>query len=424
MMVFWVMGESLFGFKPTLLSTEFLSVRQMGMGKAYTAVANDETLLQANPAGIGVRKMFQKDDVDSIFYFLPFKVGISSGLYQAFSGDLSGLFDVGKQRSDVSLDLDDLVFTDFVYAGNFWALSIFTRLYGDVYSTGDMISAYFDIKFISQINVGFNVHSFSILSEDDLHIGVSGKLSYQAQFNKNKTTTEIYNIYKQLLGDLTRITPEKVGDIIGSVLNNFMGVGIGLDIGAIWEISIQDEHQVNVGMMLEDFPTYGISVSSLFSDLYSRLSREVCKKTLANNPIANNEIINSLCDFGDELFPESTFFLPNFKVGVAYFLPNYLGSYFRDTLFAIDVHRIGTPDYTISDIFHFGISTSIFDFTDEETGYGYRMNLSMGVNQNQFNTGVLFHLKYFEMAYNYYREKLLKRDGHIRRHVLTFAWYF
>lgn len=100
------------------------------------------------------------------------------------------------------------------------------------------------------------------------------------------------------------------------------------------------------------------------------------------------------------------------------------GAIFEILFLALDVHRIGTPDYTISDIFHFGVSTSFFDFTDEKTGYGYRMNLSMGVNQNQFNSGVLFHLKYFGIAYNYYREKLLKRDGHIRHHVFTFAWYF
>ncbi len=59
---------------------------------------------------------------------------------------------------------------------------------------------------------GFNVHSFSVLSENDLHIGVSGKLSYQVQFNKNKTTTKIYNIYERLQGDSISITLEKVGD--------------------------------------------------------------------------------------------------------------------------------------------------------------------------------------------------------------------
>lgn len=406
----------LFPYKPILRSPEVLSVRSIGMGWAYTAIANDETLLHSNPAGIGIsRKLFQFNKDDSIFYFFPIKFGYSENIFHSLiSGQgISRYINAVENQLSSSLEFNSL--TDFVYIGDVWAISFITRGFMNIFQGEDIDKTDYQLKAFSQIKFGFKIYSFSFISDEDFHIAMATKVMYLLQIEKQLSREKINERILSILR--TRIPSlQDINDILIEANNYFEGFAFGVDFGLLWEIHLGDsDHQINLGIMVEDAPTFAISIDGVTDHIMELLFPAFCGIYFDSN-----------CQYDEDNFngSEYTYFQVNGKFGIAYILPDYWGGFFSDTVFAFDIHRIGDSYYSFSRMYHVGFSTTIFDMTDQRTGYSYRLNLSAGISQNQFNAGYLVHLNKYQIGYNYFREKMLYTDEIIKRHVFTFAFYF
>lgn len=421
--MFMVYGYS---YQATLRGVDYSSVRQAGMGMAYTAIANDEATLFVNPAGIGVKKrLFQIEEPDLITYFFPIKLAYSQNLLHSlvFSDPpLSDYISVGQNNLAYSVNIHSP--TDLTIIGDFWGVSFFTRGIINIFNSDNIADIFGQFKVNSQLNVAFNVYSFSLVSNEDFHIGIGAKLLYLIQAEKLKSNLQIADQLNELFNNPTRRT---MIDIISRNINYFEGFAFGIDVGLLWEIHLGDtEHQINLGVVMQDAPTYAFSTVLATHVVMEKIYSTLCKGLYEQVNITVGDV-DELCRYERDSFTgaDSWFYKFNLKTGIAYILPDFLGKFFSDTTVAFDVHRIGDTDYSFAEMYHVGISTTVFDATDTRTGYSYRMNLSLGVSQNQFNAGYLIHLNLYQIGYNYFREVIPQTGGRsIHRHELTFAFYF
>ena len=351
-----------------------MSYRQMGMGGAFTAIADDYYLIFHNPAGLSAnKKKFSKrkektglwnigligfgSTESGIRTVADILQSVSAGNPIVSSGSndqetTQNWIDFLDQYNRSSLGLYVNLPLSFGYTGYKFGINFFADFDFEAtpYFDSTQLDADIDLKFNFHTMIGFSLFKFKVLNKD-LFLGGAVRLSALGSLDG-------------IFGAET-LTDISTEDFINQ--NTVGGFAIGLDWGAIWHL----DHGIRVGLTLHDLPTiffeYDFIEGRIRTDRY-------------------------------DVFP-------NIDAGVAYsfpFLQGKLPSWLlTDMLAAFDFQRLIDPNVSLGTSMKLGATFNLFDFKL------FLLNFSVGFNGgfNNFNASTtIVLLKFLRLHAGYFNK--------------------
>jgi hypothetical protein len=380
-------------------SHEYMSIRQMGMGNAYTAIADDYFLMDVNPAGLARKtRFFQTKEKKGILQIpiLNLSGGISGKLVEGINNlknsiessdgkdPISSLFYVGEQTDRLPFSGILRMPFDWGYIGYKYGFK--ADSYIESYSTAQLEYP-LDVKTSQEVGSEFKFGiapvTLSLLGKQNLHIGGTIKFLSFSIIEDLVTTGEAggwFDTNKQVNHGKLRNWTDDINDV---------GLGLSLSVGCLWDV-------------FENW-SFGISVIDMLS---------VVSINRVPYAIKNNKFLE---------YDKTVMLVPNVKTGVAYRLPFSLKNFFKNTVFAIDYSRWFDPGYSFFTRLHIGASTDVFHTKL------FGMNISMGLNQGYFTFSTMFKLlTVVRFGYVYFQEAGGIDSGSIciERHIFEAAIKF
>lgn len=380
MILLLLISVGMFTFADELLRVPYpMTLRQRGMGDAFTAVSDDYYLMFTNPAGLGEKKNLEVKEDGGIVQVPPLNIlaGASTDvvnsipqieqLIDSFSSSdtesqLTSVFDTMSlvNRSNIGVIAEELIIP-FGYVGKNFGFNAFPTSI-DV-SLSPVISLqphlYLNVAAYSQIMFGFSPINFDLAGEDNFHIGFGLKAMGVGLF---EATVGIGEAISWMENESEAL------EFLSS--NIYAGPGFGLNIGALWAL----DNGLRFGLSVSDAPSV-----FFLADLDS-----------PTESVAFNKV---------------TWGYPNLRAGVAYQLnlPRLISGFpewFMDNiLVAFDMNNIIDPRYGLWAKTHLGMSFNLI-----RTGI-FGLNFSGGLNKGYLTFSSTVKLLIFEVSYCYYQDE-------------------
>ncbi|MDR1194949.1 MAG: hypothetical protein LBL00_00555, partial [Endomicrobium sp.] len=350
-------------------------IRPMGMGGAFTAVADDENAFFYNPAGMAQRRgnLIQIFNIDfaintEIFDFINFFNDNKSDLENFDSADSDDQTDLLEKINDrIASFAPNIVFSlpNFAYiskpiviADNYlsWGLGLFTFANAKFKFNQSMVVPNFsylaEATAVAAVPVSYRINSLEALK-------IPGKLSLGAN---------IKYIYRGRASE----TNMSVAEFEDMDIRYQTGSGYGLDFGLIYHLS----PEWNFGMQLTDAFYTNIKYDKYEDD-----------KNAIKSRAAYTAGIRPEWNIGAAYFPEKIYYWP--------------GKYFETNkrfIFAADVTDIANNDETLTDSFwkklHFGAEYKFAPFA-----------VRAGFNSGYPSVGAAVVTNVVQLEYAFYGEE-------------------
>ncbi|RKX78176.1 MAG: hypothetical protein DRP87_07100, partial [Spirochaetes bacterium] len=243
-----------------------MTLRQRGMGDAFTAVSDDYYLLFTNPAGLSQKKNLKVKETGGIVQLplLNIGLGVQSDTLKAVREvqdlitELEGVGGDGEEGASTIITFIDLLgnldrknigitieepIIPFGFVGNRFGFNFAPTMvsFNIKPIPGLAPEVYLDVEAYTQLILGFNPFRFDIFQKDDLNIGFAIKVVGLGMFEGTADFASAFNWMED---------PSKAVDYLSD--NVEAGVGIGLDFGILWKF----RGGINVGVSVLDAPTY------------------------------------------------------------------------------------------------------------------------------------------------------------------------
>ena len=373
-----------------LKSPDILSIQAMGMGGAFTAIANDEMSLFINPASIALSDRFLLKK-DNYLYFSPTFLDLQPFLTKANRDYLSFKLEdksIFLQTNELPNVKNFSFMLNFVEASfRYYPFEVILISFADInkisLNNRLTLQSYIDIITTTQIAFGwspFNIRNITFTSNiiGNFYTGISLRLFHLT--SSLGIVNEVFTFEKAL-------SPLKTSK--DYFLISQSGFGLGVDLGTIFEIVFEQaskyKHTLRFGLATLDVP------SLLFTE------------------------------------EETEFLFPNIKIGIAYIFPNYLkfskytSNLFTNTTISSDFNRLIDLDYESFTKFHIGFSTNILDFEV------FKTNIATGINKGYLTGSItMYGFNYYKIFYLLYQDELLTYTGLSPniRHQIGFSFYY
>jgi len=326
--------------------TEAMSIRQMGMGGAYTAVCNDEQILSQNPAGLyHMPKQFE-DEKSPALIELPI-INVMAGVPVRLVDRMDSIIDTVNYIRKGKVDMD----------GAFRIMSSIDRL-----PVGFLLSLPLDFKILTK-RIGISLDTsmdMDILPVYGLPPSVNVESRNCAEFKVGIAIIEktigpgvlkagaavkaisiaSFEDYIDIgtavdLGGSGNNIQQKLMEYVNE--NALVGYGAGANLGVLYTIF----EDITVGVAANDAPTY------LF------------RKSFSTNTVYKGD-----------------FLMPNIKIGVSYHLPFSLGFLLNNTVIACDLQNLfNRKEYSFPAKIHIGASTDLISTRL------FAINIAAGLNK-------------------------------------------
>jgi hypothetical protein len=361
-----------------LQGPETMSLRMMGMGGAFTAVADDEELLSANPAGLAwARKHFQGTNGKGILTLalLNVKLGLPGRLIDLREyatsqvnslptlDDLQPAFDLLEKLDRVPIALLWRTPINFSYIGYKWGFSFNTTVdarFTPISGLPPSLTLY--NRNAVELKIGFAPFSREIAPGLELKIGGALKLFALSHIDLRFDLGTAMH--------LLAASGEGISGILPIVNSNLaLGVGGGLNLGAL----ITLHKAFTIGLAVNDAPSV------------------LARATISNIDASGQPNL--------EWKPQ--FLFPDVRLGFAYRLPNFLGRHFlANTTLAFDIDQLFNSDYTLGTMVHLGLTCDLIDFR------WFGLYAAVGLNKGYGTFGAGMKLGPFRLNYAYWQDEL------------------
>ncbi len=396
LLIIILLMASCFTFADDFLRVPYpMTMRQQGMGDAFTAVADDYYLLFTNPAGLGQKKNLEVEEDGGIVQIPP--LNIQAGIQldtvenilklQNLAGEIgqsgenqiaSALDALGSlNRSNMGVMLEEIVLP-FGYVGNRFGFNAFPVSVN--INMSPVISLqpgiYIDVAAYTQFIIGFAPINFNLGGENNFHIGFAIKAMGLGLMETFIGMGEAVAWMENPMNALDFVTREISA-----------GPGFGLNVGALWNL--------NNGL------SFGVSVLDAPSVFF-----------LMDIPSATVSISTS----------NMTFAYPNLRAGISYQLnlqrmfPGFPKWLLDNIIFALDMNNIIDPQYPLWTKPHAGVSFNLFCTRH----FGW--NFSGGINKGYLTFSTTVKLLIFRMSYAFYQDEggIDVGDFPVGHHAISF----
>ncbi len=253
-----------FSFSQDMMRIPYpMTMRQRGMGDAFTAVADDFYLLFTNPAGLSKVKNLKTEERNRLIQLPPLNLGIGvqndllqnmdtiTSVFDSMDGGgdgdagnpISAALDIlgALNRSNFGFVLEDPLLS-FGFIGPRAGFNVAPFLL-DVNMkpvAGLRPELYLDVNAYLQAIAGFAPFHFSLFGQNNLHVGFAVKAVAAGQFEGSAELVDIFSWMED-----TSLALQFLQE------NMNTGVGVGLNLGSLLEL----QNGLSFGLAALDFPT-------------------------------------------------------------------------------------------------------------------------------------------------------------------------
>jgi hypothetical protein len=374
-----------------------MTMRQRGMGDAFTAVADDFYLLYTNPAGLAEKKNLEVKEDGGIVQIPPLNLslGVQQDVvtnYSAAKKLVDTLSEPSQDASSISTYLNAIssfnrmnigfmveeVILPFGYVGenfgfNFPPTSVDLNVKPVI---GLQPEVYLNLSVYSQFIIGFSPIHFDLLGEDNFHIGFGIKGMGVGLFEGSAD-----------LGKMVTWMADQDQALDYVLDNTKVGPGLGLNVGALWTL----DNGLRFGLSVLDAPSV-----FLLADF---------------NPAGSVQFTTD----------SITFAYPNLKAGVAYnlqlqkFFPDFPEWLLDNIIFSLDFSNIVDPRYRFWAKTHLGMSFNLF----RTKFFGW--NFSTGLNKGYWTCSTSIKLLIFHLSYAFWQDEagIGAGDFPVGKHIVS-----
>lgn len=351
------------------IRNQFNGTRALGMGGAFTAIADDNTAIFYNPAGLmqlpgGESNWFTKLDVDTDalqMYEEVEKARDENGDTQSIQ-EISDLLE-GNYGKHFAIRTPSL---GWLWARPTWGVGVVpTDLSVDVglhQSVGPLVN----LRAINDTTVAFTYnHEFLNFKYGRLSVGATTKLIYRLELNRQISVIDVNN------------------DDIFQVREAKEGLTVDADVGVLW-ISPWEKYQVKAGLVVRNIGSYGY--------------------------LAQFDAVGVESGAPGKLFR-------SFDVGTAVELPEVWKFGHR---LALDFRNLGHPNGSLRKSFHLG-----YEFSGQVASW-LRGALRLGLHQGYFTAGWTGEFAIFRLDLATYSDEVGVEGSRIenRRYMATLSFDF
>lgn len=213
------------------LYSQYTHVRAIGMGGAYTGLADDYLAIFWNPAGI-----LQKEKDKTEYDFGDAQAEFSSDYFNFLSNIKSSEF-IGSELANVLKDHPDRlnhmsIKNIWYFIRKNWGISCFQNFKNDI----EYLSSDQSLYLLAGLDVGFTgTYATFITKDKSLMFGFSPKLFYRFLLDKTYQASDLEK-------------NESIGFSEG-----VEGIAVGLDVGLLYRILEIKKWLIRVGLAITDF---------------------------------------------------------------------------------------------------------------------------------------------------------------------------
>lgn len=224
------------------IRNDFNGTRAMGMGGAFTAVADDNTAIFYNPAGLmqlteGESNWFTKldTDTDALQLYRDLDDARESGDNSASLQEISDLLEsnYGKHYSVRSPSLG------WLWARPSWGVAVIPTDISIDAGLHQSVGPQLNLRAVNDTTVAFSFnHQFRRFAYGQLAVGLTAKAIYRLEVNRQVSIIDINE------------------DEIFAAEDAREGFTVDADLGVLW-VSPWEEYQLKAGLVLRNIGSYG-----------------------------------------------------------------------------------------------------------------------------------------------------------------------